>query len=248
MRTGHRVLLGCLLTPVVLIASCIGRVQFDAWMYQLPGEVLKSPEPPTKTLDSSFAVAEALDSYVQPRFEILRDKNFGALRIVYRKHAGIVQLKVDTPEEKAIIANVNATGRDYAICLLHCAPRPSYSGTTSSRYVQSPKLQMLYLNQQPIASDADYASGFSYVNPKEAARKKSFDLQATQEKAVDALPKLRKGQEYRTEDANWDVLMRPVTAFDKACLNCHTDAQSGATLGVMVYAVRKVARMTAQGK
>src|SRR5947209_11706029 len=104
---------GCLLLPILPIASCAGKIAFDAKMYELPGQVLQSSAMPTQSLDSASQVAEALDAYVQPRFEILRDKNFGAFRIVYRKHAGIVQLKVDTPQEKEQIANVNAAKRDY---------------------------------------------------------------------------------------------------------------------------------------
>ena len=36
--------------------------------------------------------------------------------------------------------------------------------------------------------------------------------------------------------------MRPVRAFKQECLSCHTDAKSNATLGVMVYSVRKTRR------
>src|SRR4051794_3962769 len=96
LTTGGRILAGCLLLPVLLVASCYGKMVVDHRMYELPGEVLKSPVPPTRKLTSAMQVAETLDAYVQPRFEILRDKNFGAMRIVYRKHAGIVQLKVDS--------------------------------------------------------------------------------------------------------------------------------------------------------
>src|SRR4051812_7258155 len=102
--TPGRVAAGCALLPVLLIGSCSAKMYVDQRMYVLPGEVLKSSTAPTRSLRTAMDVAEALDAYVQPRFEILRDKNFGAFRIVYRKHAGIVQLKVDSPQEHELIA------------------------------------------------------------------------------------------------------------------------------------------------
>src|ERR1041384_3453419 len=122
---------GCCLLPILPFASCAAKMTYDSIRYELPGPILQSSATPTQTLKSPLQVAETLDAYVQPRFEILRDKNFGAFRIVYRKHAGLVQLKVDTPQEKELIANANAAGRDYAISLLHCAPKPGYQGETS---------------------------------------------------------------------------------------------------------------------
>ena len=68
------------------------------WKVFIAGEVLTSSAKPTQKLDSALQVAQTLDAYVQPRFEILRDRNFGIVRIVFREHAGLVQLKVDTPQ------------------------------------------------------------------------------------------------------------------------------------------------------
>ena len=189
---------------------------------------------PTRLLVTAIHVAEELDCYVQPRFEILRDKNFGAFRIVYRKHAGIVQLKVDSPKEKGLIANVNAAHLDYAICLLHCAPRPGYSV-----YHGSPRLQLRYFNQQRIANDWDLDNP---EDSKEAANKNRLDMESAWQKSVTALPELMAGREYRTGDANWEILMRPVRASKQECLSCHTNAKPGATLGVMTYFVRKSRR------
>src|SRR5205823_686887 len=128
-----------------------GKMYVDWRMYELPGQVLKSSAKPTLELASGMRVAQELDDYVQPRFNILRDKNFGAMRIVYRKHAGIVQLKVDTAREQEQIANVNAANRDYAICLFHCAQKPG----RGNFYAQNPKLELLYFNQKPVAGDWD---------------------------------------------------------------------------------------------
>lgn len=232
MSTAKKVFGCCVLLPVVLVAGCVGKMTFDAKMYNLPGEVLRSPLKPTHALETPTQVAEALDAYVQPRFEILRDRNFGALRIVYRKHAGIVQLKVDTPQEQEAIANVNGARRDYAISLLHCAPKPDYGD-----YKVTPKLQLLYFNQQALAGANAYN-----LNPsaeRQVAADHQFDLEAAQKKAVATLPQLMAGHEVRTGDASWAVLMRPVLASKQECLGCHTNAKPGATLGVMVYAVRK---------
>jgi hypothetical protein len=230
MSWGKRILLGCLGLPTLLVASCTGKMYLDRALYSLPGEVLRSSSSPTQTLASGMQVAEALDSYVQPRFEILRDKNFGAIRIVYRKHAGIVQLKVDSPEEKALIANVNAAGRDYAISLLHCAPKPNRGNSEVT-----PKLELLYFNQQPLIRDTT----FSFGGAKEVAEKNHLDLNSLQEKAVDALPELMADKKKKVTGSSWEILMRPVLASKPACVSCHTNAKLGSTLGVMVYAVRK---------
>jgi hypothetical protein len=224
-----KVCAGCILLPILLFASCAAKMNYDHARYELPGRVLQSSAQPTRALGTPMQVAEALDAYVQPRFEILRDKNFGALRIVFRKHAGIVQLKVDTSQEKEAIANVNGAHRDYAIGLLHCAPIPDRSGTVT------PKLQLLYFNQKALAGAATYEMG----GGREIAAKNELDLEGFQEEAVKALPRLMAGKEHRTGDDTWTVLMRPVRASTQECLSCHTNAQAGATLGVMVYAVRK---------
>ncbi len=224
-----RMVCGCLLLPVILVATCTGKMAFDRASYILPGEVLRSSVASTKTLGSPRQVAEALDAYVQPRFEILRDKNFGAMRIVYRKHAGIVQLKVDTEQEKMLIANVNAANHDYAISLLHCAPKPEHSG------FGKPNLQLLYFNQQQIAPAMDFRTSSSTY---EIAKQQEMNWESIEKKAISALPQLIKGREQTAEDGEWKLLMRPVLALKPECLSCHKGATSGATLGVMVYAVR----------
>ncbi|MBC7529588.1 MAG: hypothetical protein H7308_18835 [Chthonomonadaceae bacterium] len=225
-----RMACGCLLLPVILVATCTGKMAFDRASYILPGEVLRSSVASTKTLGSPMQVAEALDAYVQPRFEILRDKSFGAFRIVYRKHAGIVQLKVDTEQEKTLIANVNAAKRDYAIYLLHCVKKPMYHNE-----VVKPSLQLLYFNQEQLASE--WASP-SVDQSMENSARRGLHWMDIEKKVVSVLPRLMKGKESRTKDASWEILMRPVLALNPECLSCHKGATSGATLGVMVYAVR----------
>ncbi|HLK57662.1 MAG TPA: hypothetical protein VKU00_13940 [Chthonomonadaceae bacterium] len=100
------------------------------------------------------------------------------------------------------------------------------------------------MNIHKVATDWDYSS--PRLSP-EFAELKQFDLQAEEQKAITALPQLMAGKEYRTEDKSWDILMRPVLASKQACLSCHTNVQPGATLGVIVYAVRKV-KHSASGK
>ena len=228
MNKAQRTTLGCIGVPAALVASCAGKMTYDARMYNLPGEVLKSTSQPTQKLTSSMQVAEALDAYVQPRFEILRDKDFGAIRIVYRKHAGVVQLKVDSEREKEQISNVNATKREYAISLFRCAPRPTYFGTPSNT------LLLLYFNQQPVAREWDGFPG----DFKEVIAQHDLDHDMVEKKAQTMLKKLLAGKEYRTKVDGWSVLMRPVLATKQECLNCHTNAKIGATLGVMVYSVK----------
>ena len=236
MSIAKKVALGCVLMPVVLIGGCFGKMSYDSAMYNLPGEVLKSSLQPTQKLETAMQVAEQLDSYVQPRFEILRDKNFGAFRIRHRNHAGIVQLKVDTPLEKEKIANANAANRDYAINLLHCAEVPYYT-YSDSRFVKKPRLDLLYYNQQANLDSWEYSGGSTKM-----AEDNQLKLEPILSIALKALPQLRAGKEHRTSDAKWDTLMRPVLASKQECLSCHKSVKLGDTLGVMVYAVRNAKR------
>lgn len=240
MTTKKRMCAGCLLLPVLLVASCAGKMTFDNARYHLPGEVLKSSVNPTRQLDTAMKVAETLDAYVQPRFEILRDKNFGISRIVFRKHAGLVQLKVDTPQEQELIANVNAGNREYGISLLHCAPKPDHG-----IYSVTPRLELFYFNQQRIVSDFDSYDYYRASNEDVMKAKQLLDWESIEKKAIAALPILMKGKEYRAKDASWELLMRPVLAASQECLSCHTNAKLNDTLGVMVYAVRDVTRNAA---
>lgn len=231
----RNVLLGCLGVPALLVSSCAGKMALDHHLYVLPGRVLESDRTPTQKLQTPLQVAQTLDTYVQPRFEILRDKNFGAFRIVYRRHAGIVQLKVDSNREKELIANVNAAGRDYAISLLHCAPKPGYGA-----YKPEPKLQVLYYNRTPVAGELDF--GWSDPEALKKAGSAGFDQDSLEKRAIAALPDLMAGKERFVSGSEWDLLMRPVLATKRECLSCHEEAKQGDTLGAMVYAVRKTAR------
>ena len=177
------------------------------------------------------AVANALDQYVQPRFNILRDKNFGMLRIVYRKHAGVAQLKVDSLQEQEIIANVNATKRQYAIGILHFSGNPKVKINPNSA-----KLQLYYMNKARLITDVNYGSqGVS----RDIANRNGIDLETLQEKAIAAMPDLMKGREKRLADGKWEVLLRPVLASRSDCLSCHTLAKQNSLLGVMFYAVQR---------
>jgi hypothetical protein len=206
----------------------------DQWLYNLPGPVLASPAAPTRVPGSPLQVAETLDAYVQPRFEILRDKNFGAFRIVYRRHAGLGQLKVESAREKELIANANAAKRDYAISLLHCGTGPHYS------FAERPYLQMLYYNHQKLVGDSIYSSR---SEAEKAIARSGLEFSTIEKRAVGALPQLMAGKEHRLALASWDVLMRPVQASTQECLGCHQGSQLGDTFGVMVYAVRSVPRV-----
>ncbi len=153
---------------------------------------MKSSSKPTQKLVTAMQVAETLDAYVQPRFEILRDKNFGAFRIIYPKHAGIGQLKVDTLQEKKLIANINATKRDYAISLLHCSPKPNHPSDFSNS-----NLELLYLNQRKIVSDMDF-----YQRNLDFSVQEQLGWQMLEKIASSALPRLKAGKEYGTINEN----------------------------------------------
>ena len=84
-------------------------------------------------------------------------------------------------------------------------------------------------------------SGSERLN-KEQAKQVGLNRESLEKKAITALPKLMKGQEQQAETKDWHILMRPVLAAKQECLDCHTKAKMGDTLGVMVYAVRKTTR------
>lgn len=232
--------LGCVVLPVMLFTSCIAKMNYDSHVYYLPGATLASSMRPTQDLDTAMQVAEALDSYVQPRFEILRDRSFGAMRIVFRKHAGVVQLKVESEREKATIANVNAAGRDYSISLLHCAPTP-YEEEAAKAYSMplhvEPYLRLLYFNQQKLVEDYDYYR--NRPTDEQTVKDRGLNFDALSKTSSSVVSQLRTGREYRTRTGDWAVLIRPVLASKQACLDCHKTAKRGDILGAMVYAVRE---------
>ncbi len=57
------------------------------------------------------------------------------------------------------------------------------------------------------------------------------------------LAALKHGHPAEAEYENWVIVMRPVRALHQSCINCHAGARRGDTLGVMVYAVDKNAKI-----
>ena len=152
------------------------------------------------------------------------------MRISYREHAGLVQLKVDISKKHEQIAKINATHTDYMINLLHCAKvSPSNYPAGDSEF------QMLYLNRPHVLSPSQY---FDELNSKTMVDGIKLNWDSLSSKSASPLPTLIKCKEYRTQKSGWSVLMRPVVASKQECLNCHNSKKIGDTLGVMVYAVR----------
>ena len=218
-----------------LMGVCCAKMVVDAAKRPAPTPPLTVAAKPVPSLTSAMQIADTLDAYVQPRFAMLDNKNFGITRMVLPKHANVVHLRVDTQAEKEQMARINAAKHDYSIQMLHCAPVP---GNDAKRV--TPALQLLYFEPQPTARDK-----FGRITFLKWAEKIGLNCKAIESKAVMALPQLRAGKENRTEEGSWHVLMRPVQASKPECLSCHTTAKLGATLGVMVYAVRQTTRRKA---
>jgi hypothetical protein len=234
---------GCLLLPAALAGGRAGGI-FPARAFSgLPAKVVLSPGDPGRKPESTMEVADALDRYVQPRFQIIGDRDFGTSRVVQRGHTGIVGLKIETSREQALIADVDAANRDYTISLLRCVSSPAYRILPGQA-----QLHLLYYNQQQVASsDVDNNGG----TRKQWELRSKFDSAAIEQRARAVLDRLLAGQEYRAEGSRWDLLMRPVRASKTACLGCHKGSKLGDTLGVMVYAVgreQRSARIAATGR
>ena len=150
----------------------------------------------------------------------------------------------------------------FAISLLHCAPirqsnvrsagrdarlLPQTDSEHDGKQIPSPPcksstIESGHFNQERLVSDSGYSSE---ETEKDVAKKNGLDLDTVKNRAIDGLPQLMNGKEYRSEKADWTMLMRPTLAKQE-CLSCHKGAKSGDTLGVMVYAVRKTPRNEAK--
>ena len=62
---------------------------------------------------------------------------------------------------------------------------------------------------------------------KGIAKEHGFDVDSAQKLAVSSAAQLMQGEEIRTSDGDWDILMGPVLARTKECLSCHKEATMG---------------------
>lgn len=181
-------------------------------------------EPP----DSPMAVAEALDSIVQPRFFQLGDELFGMSRIARPvKNHPIRRFTPESPNEKPFFDRVAASGRECHIFFYQTVPalveKPAFSrGNDPFRYI---------ISNRPFQTTEDY-------NRMQTGMKESKPLVEAE------LSRLKAGEKRNRDTAEYAVFMRPVRSAE-ACVSCHKGTTKQDILGVMVYVVSKERRTPA---
>ncbi len=179
-------------------------------------------------------MADALDSIVQPRFQQNAGR-FGEDRVTHGLdgHQGIEWIDPDSRFEKRQFAGVKASHRSYVIAFLHCRHKPG-------AHIDPPtKPEPLGDDFKP-STDALIAVGGTQTG---ADRNFEWANRALQPLVLPHLNQLKQGQPAQTEYENWVVVMRPVRAEHRACLSCHAGTKRGDTLGIMIYAVDKNAKI-----
>lgn len=203
-----------------------------------------------RTDRTSNDVAEALDRIIQPRFQKF-DGRFGvAERLLRVRGHDAARLRAETPVEQKWFAAADASGRDYVIAFLRCAHVPARSRYDPGRG----EVRLTNDQRQAIGGMRDrlaFIDG-SIRNPAGASPKSGYTTfgrnRAEWEQAARrGLTRLKDGEHVDSETRGWLLAMRPVVASQDACLRCHTDSSRGQTLGVMVYAVKKVTTRTTAG-
>lgn len=177
-------------------------------------------------------VAETLDSIVQPRFQQNAGR-FGVDRVVHLDgHAPVSWIDPGSHWEARQFAAVQASHRSYVLAFLHCRHAPG-------AHTDPPT---------PAAPDRSFkpsVDALLTVGGTQAGADRTFHWanKALEPLVLPYLDPLKHGRPVQTDYENWVVVMRPVRALHSSCLTCHAGAQRGDTLGVMVYAVDKDAKI-----
>lgn len=182
-------------------------------------------------------VAETLDSIVQPRFQ-QNAGLFGPDRVmvptaVLDGHDNVSWVNPNNVSEKRLFNQVIASHRSYILAFLHCRHKPG-------AHTHPPK------PAEPLDSDFQPSTdALIAVGATEAGTERTFDWanKVLNPVVLPHLKQLKQGRPAQTEYENWVIVMRPVRATHQACLYCHTGTKRGDTLGVMVYAVDKNAKI-----
>ncbi len=196
----------------------------------LPAAVSRDTPAPAQTPQQ---VAETLDSIVQPRFQQNAGR-FGVDRIVQVEgHAPVSWVDPNSPFERRQFAAVQASHRSYVLAFLHCRHKPG-------AHVDPPA------PADPLPSDfKPSVDALLTVGGTQAGADRAFHWanKALEPLVLPYLDPLKHGHPVQTDYENWVVVMRPVRALHSSCLTCHAGAQRGDTLGIMVYAVDKNAKI-----
>ena len=177
-------------------------------------------------------VADTLDAIVQPRFQKNAGR-FGVNRVVQiGGHERVSWIDPNSPVERRQFAAVQASHRSYVLAFLHCRHKPG-------AYVDPPTPGTIDAGFKPSV-DALLTVGGTQAG---ADRTFQWANKALGPLILPYLEPLKHGHPVQADYENWVVVMRPVRALHQSCLGCHAGAQRGDTLGVMVYAVDKNAKI-----
>ena len=194
-----------------------------------------APEPTVRPHSAATPqqVAETLDSIVQPRFQQNAGR-FGPDRVVHIEGHGRVEwINPHNHFETRQIAAVKASRRSYVIAFLQCRHKPGahIDPPTPAEPLQDNFKPSAYTLVATGATQAGAQNTFEWAN------------KALTPVVLPHLKVLKKGHSVQAEYENWVVTMRPVRALHQSCITCHVGAKRGDTLGVMVYAVDKNAKI-----
>jgi hypothetical protein len=184
-----------------------------------------SPGHDAPLLETPQQVADTLDSIVQPRFQKNAGR-FGVDRVLLEGHDNAYGLAGENGGERRKFRQVNGAHRPYVVAFLHCAHKPGQyvPGGRRGDGETDPEVQVL---ATATATEDGTNNLWDWADAH------------LDQVVLPALAQLRRGDGVDKDFGNWRVVMRPVRAWQPACLGCHAGARRGDTLGVMVYAVDK---------
>lgn len=167
---------------------------------------------------SAREVANLVDKVVQDRFRRPLDKTFGISRIARPEDARMIHSRSNLPADAPTLAKAEASGRAW---------RVFYFATRSLK------------DDNLKAIDFPHGPGLTAVaSSKRPARRVPGDvfLEGATAALEEHEPFLNAGRPLEASAEGWRLYARPVLA-DKSCVDCHTAARTGETLGVVAYAV-----------
>lgn len=204
------------LSATALTAGLVGLAA-----YMLIPSLTTPPDP-----YSPRAVAETIDSVVQPRFFKFDDTLFGMSRIATDLRVKGHQIDSFTAQNEGEAKSfqlLKESQRDYMILFYRSiAPPPN-----SRPYLRSPEAEFrLVAGSYDMYWESEYQTIFN-------------DHKAAWHPLVRSeLSRLKQGIPVDREAGDWLLAMRPVKNNNQ-CVSCHTNARPDNMLGIMVYAVRR---------
>jgi hypothetical protein len=144
------------------------------------------------------------------QLRFLNRTSFGMNRILPQRHHGVQSFRPENPTEQAIIDQLCANRYQVALFLV-------------GRGVLDPFPQL----------SRNTLQGPAYITEV------SGDLPPRDTLLAEGRAALQKTEPYNLRRGEWTVSLRPLRASNAGCIQCHTSAKIGDTLGVAVYAYKQ---------